>query len=327
MLEKHPANGIPQPHEGRPREKLIVIVGPTASGKTDLALKMAKEFNGEIISADSRQIYKKMEIGTAKPAGSWKTVAGKRRYLVEGVPHYAIDMVNPGKTFTVAEFKKLAIESAEDISRRGKVPFLVGGTGLYIWAVVDNLQFPAGEPMKKLRAGFADKSIVELVDLLRKVDPVAVSFVDIKNKRRVIRALEVAISTGQSFSAYRVKTEPLFDCLQIGIRWPFVELFQRIDTRIDEQWEKGWQGEVESLLRQKYSFDLPSLSGIGYREVAKYLDGEMTLLEMFRILKRETHRYAKRQLTWFKRDKRISWIEKKDEPTARALVADFLKKQ
>ncbi len=309
------------------KQKLIVILGPTASGKTDLAIKMAKEFNGEIISADSRQIYKKMDIGTAKPDGKWKTVAGKRRYLVEGVPHYAIDAVNPGKTFTAAEFKKLAIESVEDIGRRGKIPFLVGGTGLYVWAVVDNLQFPSGDPMKKLRAGFADKSIEELVELLKKVDPEAVSFVDIKNKRRVIRALEVAISTGQSFSVHRAKTEPLFDCLQIGIRWPIDELFQRIDERIDEQWEKGWQGEVESLVRQKYSFDLPSLSGIGYREVVKYLAGEMTLPEMFRILKRETRRYAKRQITWFKRDKRIQWIEKSDVSAARGMIADFLMKR
>ncbi len=308
-------------------QKLIVIVGPTASGKTDLALKMAKEFNGEIISADSRQIYKKMDIGTAKPDGNWKMVAGKRRYLVEGVPHYAVDTMNPGKTFTAAEFKELAVESVEDISRRGKVPFLVGGTGLYIWSVVDNLQFPSGEPIKKLRAGFDGKSIEELVDLLKKVDSEAVLFVDKKNKRRVIRALEVAISTGQSFSALRAKSEPLFDCLQIGIKWPFSELFERIDARIDEQWKKGWQSEVESLIRQKYSFDLPSLSGIGYREVVKYLDGEMTMPEMIRILKRETHRYAKRQMTWFKRDKQINWIEKNDVAAARVMIADFLKKR
>ncbi len=244
--------------------------------------------------------------------------------MVEGIPHYAIDTVNPGKAFSVAEFKKLAVESVGDIARRGKVPFLVGGTGLYIWSVVDNLQFPIGEPMKKLRASFDSKSITELLALLDMVDPEASSFIDKKNKRRVIRALEVVISTGKSFLALRSKPEPLFDCLQIGLSWPHAELLQRIDERIGEQWKKGWQKEVESLIRQKYSFDLPSLSGIGYREVAKYLNGEMTLSEMFRILKSETHRYAKRQLTWFKRDKRIHWIEKNDASAARAIIADFL---
>ncbi|MEK7625029.1 MAG: tRNA (adenosine(37)-N6)-dimethylallyltransferase MiaA [Patescibacteria group bacterium] len=303
--------------------KLIVILGPTASGKTDLALKIANEFNGEIISADSRQVYKKIGVGSAKPAGNWKTIDGKKRYLVEGVPHYAVDLVDPGQTFTVAEFQKLAFESIEDIKRRGKVPLLVGGTGLYIWSVVDNLKFPAGEPMKKLRDSFETKTLEELVVLLDKVDPDAVSYIDKKNKRRVIRALEVAISSGQSSSSLRVRQEPLFDCLQIGIRWPLDELYARIDTRIEEQWQAGWQDEVEKLIRQKYSFDLPSLSGIGYREVEKYLNGEMTLPEMFLILKRETHRYAKRQMTWFKRDSRISWIEKNDVSAARDLVGKF----
>lgn len=307
------------------KQKLVVILGPTASGKTDLALKMAREFRGEIISADSRQIYKKMKVGTAKPDGSWKKIGGKQRYFVEDVPHYGVDLVDPGKIFTVAEFKKLAVESAEDINQRGGVPFLVGGTGLYIWSVVDNLQFPVGGPMKKLRASFDDKSLDELVALLGRVDPGAVALVDKKNKRRVIRALEVNIATGQSYSALRTKMEPLFDCLQIGIRWPLHELYARIDARILEQWQLGWQSEVEALIRQQYSFDLPSLSGIGYKEVVKYLNGEVTLPEMFIILKRETHRYAKRQMTWFKRDQRIHWIERNDVTAARALVADFLK--
>lgn len=308
------------------KQKLIVILGPTASGKTGLAIKMAKEFNGEIISADSRQIYKKMDIGTAKAKGEWRSVDGKKRYVVEGVPHYAVDLVDPGKTFTVAEFKTLAVGAIDDIIRRGKTPLLVGGTGLYVWAIVDNLQFPTGEPMKKLRSSFEAKSIEELTALLDTVDPAAASFIDKKNKRRVIRALEVAISTGQSFVEQRKKSEPLYDCLQIGLKWPQTELYDRINKRIDEQWEKGWQKEVENLIRQKYSFDLPSLSGIGYREVGAYFQGETSLREMFNILKRETRRYAKRQITWFKRDRRINWVDGDKTEEAKKLIEEFLKK-
>lgn len=308
-------------------KKIVVIVGPTASGKTDLSLRLAKEFGGEIISADSRQIYKKMDIGTAKPEGRWKSYEGKKRFIVENIPHYAMDIVDPGKTFTVSDFQKLAFEEVDDITNRGKIPFMVGGTGLYVWAVVDNLLIPKNPPMKKLRQSFDSKTLAELVALIESVDPEAAAVVDKKNKRRLIRALEVAITTGESFVKQRKFGEPVVEALQIGLNWPISEMYERINRRTEMQWKSGLFNEVEKLVKQKYSFDLPSLSGIGYRQVGCYLRGESTEKETVEIIKRDTRRYAKRQVTWFKRDKRIKWINKDNYQEAKKLVKEFLKKK
>lgn len=308
-------------------KKIIVIIGPTASGKTDLSLKLAKEFNGEIISADSRQVYKKMNIGTAKPEGKWKSFGRKRRFLVEGIPHYAMDIVDPGKPFTVADFQEIAFEEIDEITRRGKIPFVVGGTGLYIWSIVDNLLIPKNPPMKKLRKSFEDKSIGELAVLLESVDPEAYAIIDKKNKRRLIRALEVAISTGESFVKQRKSGEPKVEALQIGLSWAVPEMYERINKRTDMQWSSGLSEEVAGLVKQKYSFDMPSLSGIGYRQVGCYLRGESTERETLEMIKRDTRRYAKRQITWFKRDKRIKWIEKDSYKDAKKLIQEFLNKK
>lgn len=305
--------------------KIVVIVGPTASGKTDLALSLAKEFSGEIISADSRQVYKKMDIGTAKPDGKWQTINKEKKFVVEGIPHYAMDMVDPGKSFTVADFQQLAFAGINDIAKRNKVPFLVGGTGLYVWSVVDNLVIPKRPPIKKLRQSFEKKSISELATLLESVDPEAYVIIDKKNKRRLIRALEVAISSGESFTKQRRKSEPVVEALQIGLSWQLPDLYERINARSEAQWKNGLCEEVKGLIKQKYSFDLPSLSGIGYRQVGYFLRGESTEKEALEIIKRDTRHYARRQLTWFRRDKRIAWIEKDDFKSARQLVVDFLK--
>lgn len=305
-------------------QKLIVIVGPTASGKTDLAIAMAKKCNGEIISADSRQVYKKMTIGTAKPRGSWKLYEGKKRYVVDGVPHYAVDMIDPGKTFTMSDFKTLAEEAIADIAARGKVPMIVGGTGLYVWAVVDNLIIPPGAPNKKLRRGFENKSLPDLVDLLKRIDPEAAAFVDLKNKRRVLRALEVAITTGESFLKQRQLGPPLYATLQLGIAPEREVLVKRIEHRVDAQVQAGLLAEVMDLAK-KYTWDLPSMSGIGYREIGYYLRGEMTLTEALSLLKRDTRRYARRQMSWFKRDKRIAWLsQEKLEEKALEKIQTFL---
>lgn len=308
-------------------QKLVVILGPTASGKTGLSLELAKKFKGEIISADSRQIYTKMSVGTAKPDGSWRSVDGKKRYVVAGIPHYAVDLVDPGKTFTVAEFKELSENSIKDIASRKKVPFLVGGTGLYIWSLIDNLDIPKRAPVKKLRESFEAKTTGELAELLKKVDPEAAKIVDKNNKRRLIRALEVVISTGESFVKQRTMSPPVFDVLQIGITWPIDELTKRINRRIDEQWKNGWPEEVKKLSNQKYSFESPSFSGIGYKTIDRFLKDEITKEEAIEILRRDTRRYAKRQLTWFKRDKRIVWINGDNSDEAERLIKEFLNKK
>lgn len=283
------------------RPKIVVIVGPTASGKTALGISLAKKFNGEIISADSRTVYRGMDIGTAKPTH----------------PHHLIDVVDPDEEFTVVDWKKMAEEAIEDIVRRGKVPIVVGGTGLYVQALVDNLQIPAIQGVKRLRENFEKKSLDELVRLLRATDPTAVREIDLKNKRRVIRALEVATFTGESFWGQRKKGAQKYDALILGIDVPRAELYRRIDERVDEQIRAGFVEEVQQLLK-KYSSDLSSMSGIGYGELTSYLQKKTTLPEAAQRIKFRTHAYARRQMTWFRRDARIHWIKKIDE--AQALV-------
>ena len=306
-------------------KKAIVILGPTASGKTDLSLRLAKEFSGEIISADSRQVYTKMNIGTAKPEGKWRIYDKQKRYVVDGVPHYGMDIIDPGKIFTVADFQSLSFSAIDDITSRGKLPIIAGGTGLYIWSVVDNLRIPKNPPMKKLRKSFENKSIEDLRVLLEKVDPESYVAIDKNNKRRLIRALEVAISTGESFVKQRKMHEPVVDALQIGLAWDLPALYERINRRADEQWKSGLIKEVMGLVKQKYSFDLPSMSGMGYKQVGYFLRGESSEKEALEMVKRDTRHYARRQMTWFKRDKRIKWIEKDSYQEAEKLVKEFLK--
>lgn len=307
------------------KPKIIIILGPTASGKTDLGIKLAAEFNGEIISADSKQVYKKMSIGTAKPYGKWMKIGSEEKYVVEGIPHHLVDIIDPGQDFSVADFKKLTAESIDEITGCGKIPIIVGGTGLYIWSIVENLNLPQSEANKVLRRSFEKRTTEDLAVLLSVIDPNA-DMVDRNNKRRLIRALEVAISTGESFSSQRLKSEPLYNVLQIGLKWPSEELNQRINKRIDEQWKDGLVKEVEGLVRQKYAFELSSMNSIGYKQVGYFLRGELTEEEAIEWLKRESRHYAKRQMTWFKRDKNIHWISRNDLKSARDLVKNFLQK-
>lgn len=306
--------------------KIIAVVGPTASGKTDLGLALAKEFNGEVVSADSRQIYKKMDIGTAKPKSDFglrTSDSGRETYIVEGVPHHLMDIVDPGKEFSLADYKKLALKAIRDILRRGKLPIVVGGTGLYIQALVDNFDIPKIKPSKKLRSQLEKKPLAQLVALLKKIDPASAKKIDLKNSRRVLRALEVFILSGESFFKQRTKSAPLFNVLQIGIDLPRPELFARIDARVDKQIEEGLLEETKKL-EKKYGWHLPSMSGIGYKQMGFYLRGEATLDEAINILKRDTRRYAKRQMTWFDRDKKIIWIKNTDLASVEGLVRKFL---
>ena len=301
--------------------KIIVILGPTASGKTDLGLALAKKFNGEIISADSRQVYKQMNIGTAKPAGEWdkKNTA----YIVDGVAHYMMDIIDPDKDFSLADYKVAAVKSIADILGRNKLPVVVGGTGLYIQALVENLDIPKAEPNKKLREDLEKKTLPELVTMLTEIDPASAKKIDLKNPRRVLRALEVFLQTGKSFFAQRTKSDPAYRALQIGIDLPREELYERINTRVDKQIEDGLTEETKKLA-SKYGWSLPSMSGIGYKQMGLYLRGEASLDEAVNILKQDTRRYAKRQMTWFKRDKSIFWIKNTNLALAEKKVKDFL---
>lgn len=308
--------------ESKPLSKVIVLVGPTASGKTDWSLRLAKKYNGEIIMADSRQIYKKMNIGTAKEPGEWRWVGFRRVYHIQDVPHYLVDFLDPGKFFTMAEFKEEAIKRIQACLKNGCQPIVAGGTGLYVLSLVDNLQIPKVAPNRKLRKSLEEKNNDELMQWLEKLDPETAQSVDHCNKRRIIRALEVCILSGKPFSQHEKRGRPLFDFLQIGIEVPRDILYERINTRVDNMMKLGLLKEVEGLIKQKYSWSLPSMSGIGYQQFKDFFDKKITLDQAVENLKQDTRHYAKRQLTWFKRDERIKWVEKYEE--AEKLVNKFL---
>ena len=300
------------------RPKIIVIVGATASGKTALAIKIAQKFNGEIISADSCQIYCGMDIGTGKVTKAEQKQA----------KHWLINIVSPKTNFSAAQFKKLADKKIEDILKRGKLPIVVGGSGLYIKSIIDNLEIPEVKPDLKLREKL-EKEIEKyglkyVFDKLIKFDPEAAYIVDPKNPRRVIRALEVAIKTKKPFSAQRKAEKPFFDFIEIGINKPKKELENRINKRVNLMIKEGLIKEVENLAK-RYDQKQQSFDTIGYREIIEYLNKKISLDEAIDLIKKNTRQYAKRQMTWFKKDKRIHWIKNKKE--AKKLVKEFLKSQ
>jgi len=304
--------------------KIIVILGPTASGKTELGIQLARQYNGEIISADSRQVYRDMDIGTAKPDGEWRR-EGLRRYLyIDGIKHHLMDFLNPGKRFAAAEFRDLAVKYAKMILKEGKVPVVVGGTGLYISTLIDNFSIPRVEANEKLRRSLEEKSLEQLFTLLQTMDEEAAKKIDRQNKRRLIRALEVCILTGEKFSQLKRKGDPLFDALQIGLLVERDVLSARIEKRVDTMVKRGLVKEIQILLKKKYSWSLPSMSGIGYREFRGYFEGTDSLDNAVERLKKDSRQYAKRQMTWFRRDHRIKWIT--DHSEATDLVEEFLGK-
>ena len=308
------------------KPKLIVILGPTASGKTELAIKLAQKFNGEIVNADSRQIYKEMDIGTGKieigKLGNWEIKRNNIQYSIFNIPIHLIDIVNPDQEFSLAKYKKLAVKTIKNIQQQNKIPFLVGGTGLYISAIIDNLKIPKAPPNGKIREELNKLSAKQLFSKLKKTDSRSAKIIGENNKRKLIRALEVYEITGKPFSAQQIKGKPLFDVLQIGIKTDREKLYKKIDQRVDEMVKMGLIKEVKDLAK-KYSFDLPAMSGIGYREIGLYLQNKTTLEEAAQRMKFRTHQYARRQMTWFRRDERIRWIESYEK--AEKLILEFLK--
>ncbi|MDD3190295.1 MAG: tRNA (adenosine(37)-N6)-dimethylallyltransferase MiaA [Candidatus Pacebacteria bacterium] len=303
---------------------LVVILGPTASGKTGLALKLAKEFYGELINADSRQIYKEMDIATNKleKNATRDTVEDEIVYIIDKISLHLLDLINPNENFSLADYKRLALQKIEEVQNHGKLPILVGGTGLYISSIVDNLDIPEAPPDKKLRAELGDKSTKELFNELQNVDPLSAKTIGPDNKRKIIRALEVYKITGKPFSAQQKKGKPLFDILQIGIEIERKELYAKIDKRVDKMIEAGLIDETKRLTK-RYNPDLPAMSGIGYKEINSYLRQEITLEEAIQQIKWRTHQYARRQITWFKRDERIHWVKNYKE--AEELIKNFIK--
>lgn len=282
---------------------LIIIVGPTAVGKTEVSINLAEHFNGEIISADSRLFYRGMDIGTAKPT----------KEELKRVRHHLIDVSNPDEVWSLVKFQEATYQVINDVLRRGKIPFLVGGTGQYIFSIVEGWEIPEAKPNPELRRILADLAkevgTEELHKRLDEIDPEAASHIEPQNIRRTIRALEVIMITGKKFSTQRMKTGPRFQSLILGIHRPRPILYDRIDRRIEEMLDNGLVDEVKNLLIQGYSPDLPPLSAIGYQQMIQYLQDEISLDQAVILMKRQTRQYVRRQSNWFKKgDPRIHWF-------------------
>jgi tRNA dimethylallyltransferase len=293
--------------------KLMVVLGPTSSGKSSLAVELAKRFNGEIISADSRQVYKGMDIGTGK-------ITKKE---MRQIPHYLLDVASPRTQFSVAQYRRKALKAIDKIYHKQKIPILCGGTGFYIQAVVDGLNIPRVAPDWKLRKELEKKSAEDLFKQLKKIDPHRAKNIDAKNKRRLIRALEIIIKTGKPVPL--VKSNQQFETLFIGIKKDIPELKDLIKNRLLRRLKQGMINEIRNLRKTGISWKRLDDFGLEYRYIAKYLKGELTREKTISELQKEIEHYAKRQITWFKRDKRIYWIKNYKE--AEKLVKDFLEKK
>ena len=290
-------------------KKLLIICGPTATGKTGLGLKLAKKFKGEVISADSRQVYKGMDIATGKDIiqGEWE----KDHWELRGIPLWLLDIVNPNEEFSVAHFTDLAWKKIKDIWKRGKLPILVGGTGFYIKAIIEDIPTKNIPPNWSFRKKLELKSKEALFKELAELDSSRAGKMNIsdrQNKRRLIRAIEIA---RWRIGFRSVKTTPpiQFEHLIIGLKAPLKFLYQKIDRRIEEQFKDGAEKEVKRLIERGFSWDLPSMSAMGYREWRLYFEGKATLNEVITRWKFNEHSYARRQMTWFKKMPEIHWFD------------------
>lgn len=279
---------------------LLVLIGPTAVGKTSLSLEIALEFGGEIVSADSRLLYRGLDIGTAKPTPDERNI----------VPHHLIDVCEPGKSLSLAEYQHLAYKAIAEIHCREHLPILVGGTGQYVMAVVEGWGIPKVAPQRRLRKALAALGGEELARWLRVLDPDAAQRIDARNVRRVIRALEVCLTAGRPISELQRKTPPPYTSRILGLTCDREALYQRIDRRVDRMMEKGLLEEVQGLLDTGCKKGDPAMSGLGYRQLVGYLTGELSMPEAVERIKFETHRFVRQQYTWFRPDDpRISWFD------------------
>ncbi len=296
--------------------KLIVIVGPTASGKSQLAVRLAKKFNGEVISADSRQVYKGMNIGTGK-------VTKKE---MANIPHHLLDVASPKRKFTVAQYRKLTLKTLNKILKKGTLPIICGGSGFYIQAVIDGITIPQVPPDWKLRKKLDKKSPKELFRILKKLDPRRARIIDKKNRRRLIRAIEIATKIGRT-PLFKKKPLP-YPVLIIGIKKEKKELNSLIKKRLLKRLKRGMIAEVKRLKNSGLSWERLEEFGLEYRWIARYLQKKITLEEMKEKLEKDIINYAKKQMTWFKKDERIHWTPPNQQPYkyAEKLTKAFLNK-
>ncbi len=299
------------------RGRLLVIVGPTAVGKTALSLLLAEQFAGEIVSADSRLLYRYMDIGTAKPDSAEQARA----------PHHLIDIVDPDQTVTLGEYQQRCYATIAAIHARHHLPILVGGTGQYVKAVVEGWGIPQVAPQPALRAQLEQLPSAQLHDRLIAHDPTAAAKIHPNNKRRLIRALEVCIVAGEPITALQAKNPPPYDIMMLGLHLERATLYERIDQRVDTMMATGLLDEMLRIRAMGYQRDLPAMSGLGYQQLWEYLDGECTLDEAVERIKMETHRFVRHQHNWFGSDQRIVTVDVQaaDYPdNAQSLVASWL---
>jgi len=292
-------------------KKLVVILGPTASGKSAMAVNLAQKFNGEIVSADSRQVYRGMDLGSGK-------ISQKER---KGVVHHLLDVVSPQKRFDVVRYRKLAQKAIAQIMKKGKTPILCGGTGFYIQAVVDGIVIPSVKPDWRLRLSLDQLTTEKLFEKLRKLDPNRAKTIDKNNRRRLIRSLEIVMKSGKPMPVLKKESLP-YPVLMIGIKKTPDELKNLIAGRLQKRLKMGMVAEVKRLHRSGLSWKRLEEFGLEYRFIAQYLQKKLSYDEMLKLIQKESEHFAKRQITWFKRDKRIYWIKTQKE--AEKLVKKFL---
>ena len=303
------------------KQPLIVLTGPTAVGKTSLSISLAKAVNGEIISADSMQVYKKMDIGSAKI----------RSEEMQGIPHYLVDVLEPEEEFHIVKFQQMAKKAMEDIYSRGKIPILVGGTGFYIQAVTKDIDFTEAQQendyRKELEALAEEKGGEHLHEMLRKVDPVSADAIHAHNVKRVIRALVFYNQNGSPISAHNEEQkqhESPYNLAYFVLNMPRELLYERIDLRVDQMMKEGLLEEVSRLKEEGCHRGMVSMQGLGYKEILAYLDGEYPLEEAVRVLKRDTRHFAKRQLTWFRREQELTWVNKDQFSYQEDQILDYM---
>ena len=289
------------------KEPLVILTGPTAVGKTQLSIELAKHINGEIISADSMQVYRRMNIGTAKIS----------KFEMEGIPHHLIDILEPWEDFNVVAFQTYAKQAIQKIRNRGKIPIVVGGTGFYIQALLYGIDFTENETNTELRKRLESESEkdfgISLHRYLMQIDPVAAEAIHPNNRKRVIRAVEFYELTGQRISEHNAEQRQntsVYNSAYFVLTMNREELYRRIDLRVDQMLHAGLVTEVQSLLEEGCMANMISMQGLGYKEIIRYLNKEIALEEAVYILKRDTRHFAKRQLTWFRRERDVIWLDK-----------------
>ena len=310
------------PNTSKP--KVVVILGPTSSGKSELGVQLALTFKGEIVSADSRQVYKGLDVSSSKVTGRWERMGRRRFFVYKGITHHLIDFVPPRKQFTVAQYKKRAERAIRGILNRGKLPIIVGGTGFYIDALVHNMNLPKVAPQKKLRKELESLTTDQLVTRLSGLDPNRADNIDLKNRRRLIRAIEIVVLTKSQIPALEPKNEQTspYKLLKLGVRIPKEELKRRISSVVEKRVEGGVVNEIKSLHKRGVGWKRLDSFGLEYKYISQYIRGEIDLETMKESMKKEYWRYAKRQITWFKRDESIIWVDSPEK--AFSIIQDFL---